>query len=107
MASQAYEAAGGRWTVRRKLSAALWRRPRLRAVALLLPPLGWMFVFYLAALAVLLVSAELDEILTLSDRIGVLYRGELVGQFERAAATRDEVGLLMASGRQASGMDQP
>src|SRR5205809_4195427 len=42
---------------RRRLSAALWRRPWLRAVALLLPPLGWMIVFYLAALAVLFVSA--------------------------------------------------
>jgi len=51
--------------------------------------------------AVLLVSAELDEIFTLSDRIGVLFRGELVGEFERAAATRDAVGLLMASGAQA------
>jgi simple sugar transport system ATP-binding protein len=49
--------------------------------------------------AVLLVSAELDEIFTLSDRIGVLFRGELVGEFDRAAATRDAVGLLMASGR--------
>ena len=58
MTSQAYEA--GRpavWTARRRLSAALWRRPWLRAVALLLPPLGWMVVFYLAALAVLFVSA--------------------------------------------------
>jgi putative spermidine/putrescine transport system permease protein len=42
---------------RRRLSAALWRRPRLRAIVLLLPPLGWMLVFYLAALAVLFVSA--------------------------------------------------
>jgi putative spermidine/putrescine transport system permease protein len=42
---------------RRRLSAALWRRPWLRAIALLLPPLGWMVVFYLAALAVLFVSA--------------------------------------------------
>ena len=50
--------------------------------------------------AVLLVSAELDEILNLSDRIGVLYRGALVGVFDRAAATRDELGLLMASGRE-------
>jgi putative spermidine/putrescine transport system permease protein len=50
-------AAGGRWTVRRRLSAAFWRRPWLRGVALLLPPLGWMLVFYLAALAVLFVSA--------------------------------------------------
>ena len=35
----------------------MWRRPWLRGVALLLPPLGWMIVFYLAALAVLFVSA--------------------------------------------------
>ena len=47
------------------------------------------------------VSAELDEIFTLADRIGVLYRGELVGEFDRADATRDAVGLLMASGRDA------
>jgi simple sugar transport system ATP-binding protein len=52
-----------------------------------------------AGTAVLLVSAELDEIFSLSDRIGVLYRGELVGEFDRADATRDMVGLLMASGR--------
>ncbi|MFL5952473.1 MAG: ABC transporter permease [Gaiellaceae bacterium] len=56
MASRAYRA-GGRWTARRRLSAALWRRPWLRGGALLLPPLGWMIVFYLAALAVLFVSA--------------------------------------------------
>src|SRR4051812_30383821 len=56
MASRAY-GAGGRWTARRRLSAALWRRPWLRGGALLLPPLGWMVVFYLAALAVLFVSA--------------------------------------------------
>ncbi|HEX5614205.1 MAG TPA: ABC transporter ATP-binding protein [Acidimicrobiia bacterium] len=49
--------------------------------------------------AVLLVSAELDEILTLADRVGVLYRGELVGEFDRAEATRERLGLLMASGR--------
>jgi putative spermidine/putrescine transport system permease protein len=57
VATQAYEAGGPKWTVRRRLSAALWRRPWLRAVALLLPPLGWMIVFYLAALAVLFASA--------------------------------------------------
>ncbi len=48
--------------------------------------------------AVLLVSAELDEVLNLSDRIGVIYRGALVGVFDRADATRDQLGLLMASG---------
>jgi len=57
LTSQAYEAGAPKWRVRRRLSAALWRRPWLRAIALLLPPLGWMVVFYLAALAVLFVSA--------------------------------------------------
>jgi len=51
--------------------------------------------------AVLLVSAELDEVLNLSDRIGVIYRGALVGVFPRVDATRDHLGLLMASGAQA------
>jgi putative spermidine/putrescine transport system permease protein len=54
---EAYQAAGRPRSTRRRLSAALWRRPRLRALALLLPPLSWMLVFYLAALAVLFVSA--------------------------------------------------
>jgi ABC-type uncharacterized transport system ATPase subunit len=49
--------------------------------------------------AVLLVSAELDEVLNLSDRVGVIYRGTLVGTFDRAEVTRDEIGLYMASGR--------
>ena len=44
--------------------------------------------------AVLLVSAELDEVLNLSDRIGVIYRGALVGTFDRADVTRDQLGLL-------------
>jgi len=48
--------------------------------------------------AVLLVSAELDEVMALADRIGVLYRGTLVGPFERADVTRDLIGLYMASG---------
>ncbi|MEQ1788364.1 MAG: ABC transporter ATP-binding protein [Acidimicrobiales bacterium] len=48
--------------------------------------------------AVLLVSAELDEVLNLSDRIGVIYRGAIVGTFDRADASRDQLGLLMASG---------
>jgi putative spermidine/putrescine transport system permease protein len=57
LTSQAYEAGASKWRARGRLSAALWRRPWLRAIALLLPPLGWMIVFYLAALAVLFVSA--------------------------------------------------
>jgi ABC-type uncharacterized transport system ATPase subunit len=46
--------------------------------------------------AVLLISAELDEIMALSDRIGVMYRGELVRVFDAAETTREQLGLLMA-----------
>ncbi len=45
--------------------------------------------------AVLLVSAELDEILSLSDRIAVMFHGELVATMDRAEATREGLGLLM------------
>jgi general nucleoside transport system ATP-binding protein len=45
---------------------------------------------------VLLVSAELDEILSLSDRIAVMYHGEIVAILSAADATREKLGLLMA-----------
>ncbi len=45
---------------------------------------------------VLLVSAELDEIFSLADRIVVLYRGRVVGDMPAADATVEQVGLLMA-----------
>src|SRR6266516_4844925 len=51
-----------------------------------------------AGVAVLLVSAELDEVLDLSDRILVMYRGRIVGTFAAAEAQREKVGLLMATG---------
>ena len=46
--------------------------------------------------AVLLVSAELDEILALADHIGVLYRGAIVATMPRAEASRERLGCLMA-----------
>jgi len=49
--------------------------------------------------AVLLISAELDEILSLSDRIAVIYRGQIVAVIEADQATRSELGLLMAGGK--------
>ena len=49
--------------------------------------------------AILLISAELDELLALADRIGVLYRGRLVAVIPRAEATRERLGLLMAGGQ--------
>ncbi len=51
-----------------------------------------------AGAAILLVSAELDEVLELADRIGVMYRGKLVAVLDGRTATREEVGLLMATG---------
>ena len=51
-----------------------------------------------AGTAVLLVSAELDEVLELSDRIGVMYRGRIVAVLDGRTASREEVGLLMATG---------
>jgi len=46
--------------------------------------------------AVLLVSTELDEILQLSDRIAVMYRGRIVAIVPSEEATKDYLGLLMA-----------
>lgn len=46
--------------------------------------------------AVLLVSAELDEVLGLADRIGVMYDGKIVAVLEAADADRAHIGRLMA-----------
>ncbi len=46
--------------------------------------------------AVLLVSSELDEIMSLSDRIAVMYKGEIIDIVPREEATRENIGLLMA-----------
>ena len=46
--------------------------------------------------AVLLVSAELDEIMALSDRIAVMYRGRIIDTVPAATAGREQLGLLMA-----------
>jgi simple sugar transport system ATP-binding protein len=51
-----------------------------------------------AGTAVLLVSAELDEVLEMSDRIGVMYAGRIVAIVEGRTADKNEVGLLMATG---------
>jgi general nucleoside transport system ATP-binding protein len=49
-----------------------------------------------AGLAVLLVSSELDEVLSLADRVAVMYRGRIVGVVEGDQIDRDRVGLMMA-----------
>ena len=50
---------------------------------------------------VLLVSSELDEILGLSDRIAVIYAGEILAVMPAAEATKERLGLLMAGVREA------
>jgi simple sugar transport system ATP-binding protein len=45
---------------------------------------------------VLLNSSELDEVLALADRVAVIYRGRIVGVLDRAEASRERIGLLMA-----------
>ncbi len=49
-----------------------------------------------AGKAILLVSVELDEILSLADRILVMFDGRIVGEMPRAEATEARLGLLMA-----------
>ncbi len=47
---------------------------------------------------ILLVSAELDEILALSDRVAVLYEGHITGTFTAEEATEERLGILMTGG---------
>ena len=51
--------------------------------------------------AVLLVSLEMDEVLDVSDRILVVYEGEIVGEFDPKQITVQELGLYMAGAKRA------
>ncbi len=56
--------------------------------------------------AVLLISAELDEIMSLADRILVMFHGQIVAEMQAEVATREQLGLLMAgSGLQPASAD--
>ena len=50
--------------------------------------------------AVLLISLELDEILSVADTIGVIYDGSIAGTFTQSQAEEKTIGLLMAGGKQ-------
>jgi simple sugar transport system ATP-binding protein len=50
-------------------------------------------------MAVLLVSVSLDEVFSLADRIGVLFHGEVVGEFRRGEVTPQELGLYMTGAK--------
>ncbi|AFY58594.1 ATPase component of uncharacterized ABC-type transporter [Rivularia sp. PCC 7116] len=49
--------------------------------------------------AIVYISTELEEVMAISDRIAVMYRGEFVGVLDAQTATLEEVGLLMGGGR--------
>ncbi|MEA3284662.1 MAG: ABC transporter ATP-binding protein [Synergistota bacterium] len=50
--------------------------------------------------AVLLISSDLDEVLSLSDRVAVMLRGRIVSVLSSTEATRDRVGRIMLEGRE-------
>ncbi len=52
-----------------------------------------------AGAAVLLISLELDEVMSLSDRILVMYEGEIVGEFDPKKTTVQELGLYMVGAK--------
>ena len=49
--------------------------------------------------AVLLVSLEMDEVLDVSDRILVMYEGEIVGELDPKKTNPEEIGLFMAGAK--------
>ena len=51
-----------------------------------------------AGCAVLLVSAELEEVTALADRLLVIYEGRIAGEVDPARATKEEIGLMMTGG---------
>ena len=51
-----------------------------------------------AGCAVLLVSAELEEVTSLSDRLLIIHKGRIVGEVDPKTATNEEIGLMMTGG---------
>ena len=46
--------------------------------------------------AILMISEDLDEVMSLSDRIAVIFEGQIMGIIPRGKATPEKLGLLMA-----------
>ncbi len=60
-----------------------------------------------AGTAILLISEDLDEVRTLSDRIAVMYEGRIIGIVERDQATVEQIGLMMAGIAMDEAMHRP
>ena len=89
------------------LARELWRKPRLIVASH--PTYGldlkavkhtWELFMKLreAGSAFLLISEDLDEVMSLSDRIGVIFEGKIVGTMDARKAKKVEIGLMMAGG---------
>jgi len=52
-----------------------------------------------AGTAVLLVSAELEEVTALADRLLVIRKGKIVGEVNPQTTSKEEIGLLMTGGK--------
>ena len=59
-----------------------------------------------AGTAIMLISEDLDEIRTLSDRIAIMYEGKIIGIVERGQATIEQIGLMMAGISMAEAMQK-
>ena len=57
--------------------------------------------------AILLISEDLDELLTLSDRIAVMYEGRIMGVVDAEGADVEEIGLMMAGTKLQSSNSKP
>ena len=53
--------------------------------------------------AVLLISADLEEVLSLSDRVGVIFDGEIVAEFTPEEVTLDDIGIYMLGAHKKAG----
>ena len=57
--------------------------------------------------AILLITEELDEIMSLADRVDVMYEGRIVGSFPVDTADIEQIGLLMTGGEGAAAEPAP
>ena len=55
-----------------------------------------------AGAAILLITEELDEIMSLADRVDVMYEGRITGSFPVDSADIEQIGLLMTGGEEAT-----
>ncbi len=60
-----------------------------------------------AGVGVILISEDLEELFNLSDRIAVMFHGELMGVAETASTNIEEIGMMMGGQRAATSSLEP